>query len=80
MTEKKKTKIGLAAETGGCVMGLSLIIWSIIIAILVGTDTTGLYQSMLVFTFLLPPLGSFFAITSAMDILKVIQNKETNCN
>ncbi len=67
MTEKKKVKIGIAAEIGGFTFGLSLIIWSIIAAI------QGLVNpQVLPFTLILPPLGSYFAITSAVDILRVI--------
>ena len=69
MTEKKKVKIGIAAEMGGFTVGLSLIIWSIISAI------QGLVNpQLLAFTIVLPPLGSYLAITSAVDILRVIRD------
>ncbi|TFG99787.1 hypothetical protein E4H12_01500 [Candidatus Thorarchaeota archaeon] len=76
MTEGTKTKIGITAEMGGFAFGLALIIWSINLAILAGTVTTGIYQPALAGALLLPPLGSYFVITSAVDILRVIRTEE----
>ncbi len=71
MTENKKVKIGIAAEMGGFTVGLSLIVWSIASAI------QGLVNpQLLAFTIILPPLGSYFVITSAVDILRAIRDGE----
>ncbi|MCK4567014.1 MAG: hypothetical protein KAU48_06870 [Candidatus Thorarchaeota archaeon] len=76
MTEKTEAKIGIDSEKGNFVGGLTLIIWSIILGILVGTDTTGTYQFMLIFVVLLPPLGSHLVITSAVNIMQAIRYGE----
>ena len=72
VTEDKEKKIGIAAEIGGVVTGLTLIIWSINIAIL---SAGGINQSLLPFAFLFPPLGLYIAVTSAVDILRVIRKE-----
>ena len=76
MTENAEAKIGIDSEKGNFAGGLTLIIWSIILGILVGTDTTGTYQLMLIFVVLLPPLGSHLVITSAVNILQAIRYGE----
>jgi len=69
---QQKSKHWMASEIGGIVVGLTKVIWSIIIALLVGTSTTGLYQLMLSFSFLLLPLGLYLAVTNMVDVLEVI--------
>ena len=76
MTEESEVKIGIDSEKGTFAGGLTIIIWSIIIGILAGTDTTGIYHSMLIIAFLLPPLGSYLVVTSAVNILRAIRDGE----
>ena len=71
MTEGKDINRGLGPEMGGFAFGLSLIIWSIIVAIM------GLANpQLLAISIILPPIGSYIVITSAVDILRVIRNEE----
>lgn len=71
MTKRKDINSGLGPEMGGFAFGLSLIIWAIICAI------QGLVNpQLLAFTIILPPLGSYMVITSAVDILRVIRTEE----
>ena len=70
MTDRKDINIGLGPEMVGFSFGLALIIWSIICAI------QGLVNpQLLALAIILPPLGSYIAITSAVDILRVIRNE-----
>ncbi|MGY5880733.1 MAG: hypothetical protein RTV31_10805 [Candidatus Thorarchaeota archaeon] len=70
MTDGKNINSGLGPEMGGFAFGLSLIVWSIICGI------QGLVNpQLLAFTIILPPLGSYIVITSAVDILRVIRNE-----
>lgn len=75
MTESAE-KSGIASDMSGFVLGLTLIIWSLELAILIGLDTTGLYDSMLVFVFLFPPVGSYLLLSGALNILKVVSKEK----
>ncbi len=75
MTEGNTKDIGIASDKSNFVVGLTLIIWSIAFAILVGTDTIGWYSSLLAFVFLFPPIGSYLLISSIVNIFEVV-NKE----
>ena len=71
MTKGKDINRGLGPEMVGFAFGLSLIIWSIIVAIM------GLANpQLLAISIILPPIGSYIVITSAVDILRVVRNEE----
>jgi hypothetical protein len=72
MNKEKETKIGIAFEKGIFTAGMTLMVWSFLMAL----TAEALDLGFIILYILLPPLGAFLIINSTVNILKAIRDGE----